>query len=125
MLCIAGFHLIAPGSHHQEYAGIGTGILLFCFSYASIGSNYQFDMLELLNGMAGGLFSVACIRDVPDHRPSDSRWIKRRLARALRNQVVKLAAGRLPGWRRFESGTRDRCRVFASPARWITDDRDR
>ncbi|NKI72614.1 hypothetical protein GN109_24655 [Collimonas pratensis] len=118
MLCIALAPFILIGAWlttTRKYAGIGTGILLFFFSYASIGSNYQFDMLELLNGMAGGLFGVAIasvMYQIID--PSDSRWIKRRLARALRNQVVEACGRPLPGLAgRFESGTRDLLSRFA------------
>lgn len=118
MLCIALAPFILIGAWlttTRKYSGIGTGILLFFFSYASIGSNYQFDMLELLNGMAGGLFGVAIasvMYQIID--PSDSRWIKRRLARALRNQVVEACSRPLPGLAgRFESGTRDLLSRFA------------
>ncbi|WP_211472014.1 FUSC family protein [Collimonas humicola] len=118
MLCIALAPFILIGAWlttTRKYAGIGTGILLFFFSYASIGSNYQFDMLELLNGMAGGLLGVAIasvMYQIID--PSDSRWIKRRLARALRNQVVEACSRPLPGLAgRFESGTRDLLSRFA------------
>jgi uncharacterized membrane protein YccC len=118
MLCIALAPFILIGAWlttTRKYAGIGTGILLFFFSYASIGSSYQFDMLELLNGMAGGLIGVAIasvMYQIID--PSDSRWIKRRLARALRNQVVEACNRPLPGLAgRFESGTRDLLSRFA------------
>jgi uncharacterized membrane protein YccC len=118
MLCIALAPFILIGAWlttTRKYSGIGTGILLFFLSYASIGSNYQFDMLELLNGMAGGLLGVAIasvMYQIID--PSDSRWIKRRLARALRNQVVEACNRPLPGLAgRFESGTRDLLARFA------------
>lgn len=118
MLCIALGPFILIGAWlttTKKYSGIGTGILLFFLSYASIGSNYQFDMLELLNGMAGGLLGVAIasvMYQIID--PSDSRWIKRRLARALRNQVVEACNRPLPGLAgRFESGTRDLLARFA------------
>ncbi|MEO6921828.1 MAG: FUSC family protein [Collimonas sp.] len=118
MLCIALAPFILIGAWlttTRKYAGIGTGILLFFFSYASIGSSYQFDMLELLNGMAGGLIGVAIasvMYQIID--PSDSRWIKRRLARALRFQVVEACNRPLPGLAgRFESGTRDLLSRFA------------
>ncbi|PFH08852.1 putative membrane protein YccC [Collimonas sp. PA-H2] len=118
MLCIALAPFILIGAWlttTKKYSGIGTGILLFFLSYASIGSNYQFDMLELLNGMTGGLFGVAIasvMYQIID--PSDSRWIKRRLARALRNQVVEACNRPLPGLAgRFESGTRDLLARFA------------
>ena len=86
VLCIALAPLILAGAWlttTQKYSGIGTGVLLF-FSYADIGSSYPFDMLELLNGMSGGLIGVAVawiMYQIID--PSDSRWIKRRLARGL------------------------------------------
>ncbi|AIY43314.1 putative membrane protein [Collimonas arenae] len=118
MLCIALAPFILIGAWlttTRKYSGIGTGILLFFFTYASIGSNYQFDMLELLNGMAGGLIGVAIasvMYQIID--PSDSRWIKRRLARALRFQVVEACNRPLPGLAgRFESGTRDLLSRFA------------
>jgi uncharacterized membrane protein YccC len=118
MLCLALAPFIVIGAWlttTQKYSGIGTGILLFFFSYASIGSSYQFDMLELLNGMTGGLIGVAIasvMYQIID--PSDSRWIKRRLARALRNQVVEACNRSLPGLAgRFESGTRDLLSRFA------------
>lgn len=118
MLCLALTPFIAIGAWlttTRQYSGIGTGILLFFFSYASIGSSYQFDMLELLNGMTGGLIGVAIasvLYQIID--PSDSRWIKRRLARALRNQVVEACSRPLPGLAgRFESGTRDLLARFA------------
>lgn len=118
MLCIALAPFILAGAWlttTQKYSGIGTGILLFFFSYASIGSNYQFDMLELLNGMSGGLIGVAVasvMYQIID--PSDSRWIKRRLARALRRQVEEACSRPLQGLAgRFESGTRDLLSRFA------------
>ncbi|MEM4987601.1 FUSC family protein [Collimonas sp. H4R21] len=118
MLCIALAPFILIGAWlttTKKYSGIGTGILLFFFSYASIGSNYQFDMPALLNGMAGGLIGVAVasvLYQVID--PSDSRWIKRRLARALRRQVEEACNRPLPGLLgRFESGTRDLLSRFA------------
>jgi len=118
MLCIALAPFILIGAWlttTRKYSGIGTGILLFFFSYASIGSNYQFDMPALLNGMAGGLIGVAVasvLYQVID--PSDSRWIKRRLARALRRQVEEACSRPLPGLLgRFESGTRDLLSRFA------------
>jgi uncharacterized membrane protein YccC len=118
MLCIALAPFILIGAWlttTKKYSGIGTGILLFFFSYASIGSNYQFDMPALLNGMAGGLIGVAVasvLYQVID--PSDSRWIKRRLARALRRQVEEACSRPLPGLLgRFESGTRDLLSRFA------------
>ncbi|WP_211453294.1 FUSC family protein [Collimonas antrihumi] len=118
MLCLslAPFILIGAWlSTTRKYAGIGTGILLFFLSYASIGSNYQFDMPALLNGMAGGLIGVAIalvMYQIID--PSDSSWIKRRLARALRRQVVEACSRPLPGLAaRFESGTRDLLARFA------------
>lgn len=118
MLCLslAPFILIGAWlSTTQKYAGIGTGILLFFLSYASIGNNYQFDMPALLNGMAGGLIGVAIalvMYQIID--PSDSSWIKRRLARALRRQVIEACSRPLPGLAaRFESGTRDLLARFA------------
>ncbi|SFI20886.1 Uncharacterized membrane protein YccC [Collimonas sp. OK307] len=118
MLCLslAPFILIGAWlSTTQKYAGIGTGILLFFLSYASIGNNYQFDMPALLNGMAGGLIGVAIalvMYQIID--PSDSSWIKRRLARALRHQVIEACSRPLPGLAaRFESGTRDLLARFA------------
>lgn len=118
MLCIALAPFILIGAWlttTKKYSGVGTGILLFFFSYASIGSNYQFDMLALLNGMAGGLIGVAVasvLYQIID--PSDSRWIKRRLARALRRQVEEACGRPLPGLLgRFESGTRDLLSRFA------------
>ncbi len=68
----------------KEYSGIGTGGLLFFFSYADIGSSYPFDILELLNGMSGGLIGVTVawiMYQIID--PSDSRWIKLRFVLAL------------------------------------------
>jgi len=118
MLCIALAPFILIGAWlttTRKYSGVGTGILLFFFSYASIGSNYQFDMPALLNGMAGGLIGVgvaSVLYQVID--PSDSRWIKRRLARALRRQVEEACSRPLPGLLgRFESGTRDLLSRFA------------
>jgi uncharacterized membrane protein YccC len=118
MLCLslAPFILIGAWlSTTKKHSGIGTGILLFFLSYASIGSNYQFDMPALLNGMAGGLIGVAIalvMYQIID--PSDSSWIKRRLARALRRQVVEACGRPLPGLpARFESGTRDLLSRFA------------
>ncbi|GAC1321306.1 MAG: FUSC family protein [Collimonas sp.] len=118
MLCLSLAPFILVGawlSTTRKYAGIGTGILLFFLSYASIGSNYQFDMPALLNGMAGGLIGVAIalvMYQIID--PSDSSWIKRRLARALRRQVVEACSRPLPGLAaRFESGTRDLLARFA------------
>ncbi len=118
MLCLslAPFILIGAWlSTTRKYAGIGTGILLFFLSYASIGNNYQFDMPGLVNGMAGGLIGVAIalvMYQIID--PSDSSWIKRRLARALRRQVVEACGRPLPGLaERFESGTRDLLARFA------------
>ncbi|WP_211466379.1 FUSC family protein [Collimonas silvisoli] len=118
MLCLslAPFILIGAWlSTTRKYAGIGTGILLFFLSYANISSNYQFDMPVLLNGMTGGLTGVAIawvMYQIID--PSDSSWIKRRLARALRRQVVEACNRPLPGLpARFESGTRDLLSRFA------------
>jgi uncharacterized membrane protein YccC len=118
MLCFSLAPFIAIGAWlttTRKYSGIGTGILLFFLTYASIGSNYQFDMLALLNGMTGGLLGVAIasvMYQIID--PSDSRWIKRRLARALRRQVVEACNRPLPGLpARFESGTRDLLSRFA------------
>lgn len=112
MLCLSLAPFILLGawlSTTRKYAGIGTGMLLFFLTYGGIGSNYQFDMPTLVNGVAGGLIGVAIamvMYQIID--PSDSRWIKRRLARALRRQVVEACSRPLPGLAaRFESGTRD------------------
>jgi len=118
MLCFSLIPFITIGAWlttTRKYSGIGTGVLLFFFSYASIGSSYEFDILTLLNGMTGGLLGVAIasvMYQIID--PSDSRWIKRRLARALRRQVVEACNRPLPGLAgRFESGTRDLLSRFA------------
>jgi uncharacterized membrane protein YccC len=118
MLCIALAPFIVAGAWlttTEKYSAIGTGILLFFFSYAGIGGNYRFDMLELLNGLSGGLIGVAIasvMYQIID--PTDSRWIKRRLARALRRQVVEACNRPLTGLAtRFESSTRDLLSRFA------------
>ncbi|HTD03284.1 FUSC family protein [Undibacterium sp.] len=117
MLCLAIAPFLMLGawlSSYPQYAGMGAGMLIFFISYAAIDSAYAFDFLAMLNGIIGGLIGVGVagvMYMVID--PADSRWIKHRLARALRLKVVgackKPLAGLLP---LFESATRDQLQRF-------------
>lgn len=117
MLCLAIAPFLMIGawfSNHPKYGGVGAGMLIFFISYAAIDNAYAFDFLAMLNGIVGGLLGVgvaSVMYLVID--PVDSRWVKQRLARALRLKVVdacrKPLAGLLP---LFESTTRDLLQRF-------------
>ncbi|MFC5475449.1 FUSC family protein [Paraherbaspirillum soli] len=118
MLCLAlaPFLLLAAWLAMQpKYAGIGTGMLFFTLNYGALDSAYSFDALSFFNGLIAGLIGVgiASVMYVAID-PADSRWVKRRLAGALRRQVVLACrqplAGLMPA---FESATRDLLQRFA------------
>lgn len=117
MLClsIAPFLMIGAWlSNHPKYAGVGAGMLIFFISYAAIDSMYVFDFLDMVNGIIGGLLGVgvaSVMYMIID--PVDSRWVKQRLARALRQKVVRACSRPLPGLLPlFESATRDQLQRF-------------
>ncbi|MES2103568.1 MAG: FUSC family protein [Pseudomonadota bacterium] len=114
-LAIAPFLMIGAWfSNHPKYGGIGAGMLIFFISYAAIDSAYVFDFLTLVNSVVGGLIGVgvaAVMFVIID--PVDSRWVKQRLARALRLKVVEACNKPLPGLLPlFESSTRDLLQRF-------------
>ncbi len=117
MLCmaIAPFLMIGAWlSNHPKYGGVGAGMLIFFLSYAAIDSAYAFDFLVMLNSIIGGLIGTgvaALMYLIID--PVDSRWVRQRLARALRLKVVGACSKPLPGLLpQFESTTRDLLQRF-------------
>lgn len=130
MLCLALIPFLLLGawlSNHPKHAGMGAGMLIFFVTYTSIDSAYNFDFLTTLNSIIGGMLGVGAasvMYMVID--PTDSRWVKQRLARALRLQVVDACGKPLPGLLPvFESTTRDLLQRFtASHALDNEDDRE-
>jgi uncharacterized membrane protein YccC len=117
MLCLAIAPFLLLGgwlSAHPKYGGLGAAMMIFFISYATIENAYAFEFLSLLNGMIGGLAGVGAaglMFTLID--PADSRWVRQRLARALRLQVVAARCQPLPDLLpRFESTTRDLLQRF-------------
>lgn len=125
--CMAPF-LIAGGylTTRPKLFGMGTGFLIF-FTYNITPENLMnFNPIDTVNdGIATVIGLAAAGIMFGTLLPSTGSWLKRRMARQLRHQVVRACFDPLDGLaQRFESGTRDVLHTQAAGQQaWNADDR--
>jgi uncharacterized membrane protein YccC len=108
------------------FADIGFGYTVFFIQMTNPSTTMQFNPVDFINDGCGVLVGVAVAGVLyRTMMPASGSWLKRRLARQLRHQVVMACFAPLAGLRnRFESGTRDVLHKQAAVQK-IQDEQDR
>ena len=109
---MAGLYLSA----HPKWADAGAGFVIFFTTMLAPGNTMQWNPVAFLNEggatIMGILVAVVMFETLV---PTTGGWLKRRLARQLRHQVVMVCFDPLPGLtHRFESGTYELLHKLAS-----------
>ena len=129
LLCASMIPLLIAGAYlatRPQLAGIGTGFLIF-FSYiTSPGNPMQFNPVDAVNDGIATIIGVAVAGVMFGTLiPATGPWLKRRVVRQLRHQVVRACFDPLAGLaHRFESGTRDVLHKQAAGQK-VRDEEDR
>lgn len=129
LLCTSMLPFLMIGLYlraRPAFADIGFGYTVFFIQMTNPSTTMQFNPVDFINDGCGVLVGVAVAGVLyRTMMPASGSWLKRRLARQLRHQVVMACFAPLAGLRnRFESGTRDVLHKQAAVQK-IQDEQDR
>lgn len=118
---MVGFHL----SVRPAWAGLGAGYMLAFVTTAGVKNPMAFDALAAINGAIAQLVGVgfAGISFMVFTGTADNAWLRRRMLRRLRMQLVHACKRPLPGLLpRFESANRDAAEQIVASTRAGSDE---